>query len=76
MNEGAVIASLDQNSTLHILESSPLKMLPLKYRMKYLKKGKKQAPSQSLKVTLKNGFQRNAPAVFAKRMRDKWVLYS
>ena len=53
MNYGVVIASLDQTSIPQILRSSPLQILLLKYGIKYLKKSKKQAPLQFLKVKSK-----------------------
>ena len=42
----------------------------------HLKKLKKHASLQLLKVKLKNGFQRVALVDFAKHMWDKWVLYN
>ena len=59
-----------------ILELSPLPILLLKYRIKYLTKSEKHAPLQFLKVKLKNGFQRVALVNSAKRKWDKWVLHN
>ena len=76
MNEGVVTACLDQTSILHILESSPLQILQLKYGIEYLTKSKKQALLQFLKVKLKDVFHSVALVEFAKHMWDKWVLYN
>ena len=60
-----VTACLDETSILRILGLSPLQILLLKYRIKYLTKSKKHAPLQFLKLKLKNGFQRVALVEFA-----------
>ena len=69
-----VTACLDQTAILRILGLSPLPISLLKYGIEYLTKSKKHAPLQTLKVKLKDGFQRVALADFAKHMWDKWVL--
>ena len=71
-----VTACLDETSILRILGMSPLPILLLKHGMKYLKKSKKHAPLEFLKVKLKSGFQKIALEAFAKHMWDKWVLYN
>ena len=48
-----VTTCLDQTSILRILGLSPLPIMLLKYRIKYLTKSKKHAPLQFLKVKFK-----------------------
>ena len=69
-----VTAGLDQTAILRISGLRPLSISLLKYGIEYLKKSKKHAPLQALKVKFKNGFQRVALVDFAKHMWDKWVL--
>ena len=64
-----VTVSPDQTSILHILGSSPLQILRLKYGIKYLTKSKKRSPLQFLKVKLKNGFHRVALVDVAKNKK-------
>ena len=59
---------------LHILRSSPLQVLLLKYVIKYLTKSKKQPPLQSLKEELKTWIHRVAHIDFAKHLEvEKWL---
>ena len=75
MNYGMVIASLDQTSILHILGSSLLQILLLKYGIKYLKKLKKQALLQFLKVKFKKVGSTASPLETLQNIYGKTEFY-